>query len=61
MAIHKDSKNYRAFLKAVIKKATEHLTGEDTKELENAIMTIRMDKQKAEKAAAAGKTKGKAG
>jgi len=59
VAIHKDSKNYRAFLKAVIKKATEHLTGEDTKELENAIMTIRMDKQKAEKAAAAGKTKAK--
>jgi hypothetical protein len=44
-----------------VKKATEHLTGEDIKDLENAVMTIRMDKQKAEKAAAAGKTKGNGG
>lgn len=56
---HKDNKNYKAFLKALLKQATDPLTAEDAKEIENMAGTIRADKVKAEKAAAAAKKGGK--
>lgn len=52
---HKDNKNYKAFLKSLMKQATDPLSAEDAKEIENMAGTIRADKVKAEKAAAAAK------
>eukprot|EP00775_Hariotina_reticulata_P007269 gene7269-7482_t len=52
---HASNKNYKVFLKALLKIATEPVGSEDAKELENTAGTIRADKVKAEKAAAAAK------
>jgi hypothetical protein len=52
---HIANKNYKAFLKNLLKQATDPLSSEDAKEIENAAGTIRADKVKAEKAAAAAK------
>eukprot|EP00877_Chromochloris_zofingiensis_P002961 jgi/Chrzof1/12666/Cz07g03020.t1 len=54
---HSSSKNYKAFLKHLLKLATDPLTSEDAKELEATAGTIRAEKVKAEKAAAAAKSK----
>jgi hypothetical protein len=55
--VHKDSKNYKVLIKALLRGACEPLSTEDVKEVENAAGTIRADKVKAEKAAAAAKSK----
>lgn len=55
---HIANKNYKAFLKLLLKLSVEGLSSEDTKEIENAVGTLRADKLKAEKAAAAAKKGG---
>lgn len=57
--VHKDSKNYKVLIKALLRGACEPLSTEDVKEVENSAGTIRADKVKAEKAAAAAKSKTK--
>eukprot|EP00882_Tetradesmus_deserticola_P006804 GHRQ01007164.1.p1 GENE.GHRQ01007164.1~~GHRQ01007164.1.p1 ORF type:complete len:239 (+),score=137.84 GHRQ01007164.1:291-1007(+) len=55
IAPHAANKNYKAFVKALLRAATEPLGSEDAKEIENLAGTLRADKVKAEKAAAAAK------
>lgn len=57
MLVHKESKNYKVLIKALLRGACEPLSTEDVKEVENSAGTIRADKVKAEKAAAAAKSK----
>lgn len=52
---HRDNKNYKAFVKALLKVTAEPLNADDSKEIENLAGNIRADKVKAEKAAAAAK------
>lgn len=55
---HAANKNYKAFVKALLKASAEPLNSEDAKEIENTAGTIRADKVKAEKAAAVAKKGG---
>jgi hypothetical protein len=52
---HAANKNYKAFVKALLRVSTDALNSDDAKEIENLAGTIRADKVKAEKAAAAAK------
>lgn len=52
---HTANKNYKVFIKTLLKASVDPLTSEEAKEIENAAGTIRADKVKAEKAAAAAK------
>jgi hypothetical protein len=52
---HAANKNYKAFVKALLRVTTDPLSSDDAKEIENTAGTIRADKVKAEKAAAAAK------
>lgn len=52
---HKESKNYKVLIKALLKLVCEPLTSEEAKEVEATAGTIRADKIKAEKAKAAEK------
>lgn len=49
---HRESKPYKAFLKALIKGALAPLLAEDTKDIETSVAGMRADKVKSEKAAA---------
>lgn len=55
---HRENKNFKAFLKAVIKLSCEPLTVQETKDIETAIAGLRTDKVKAEVAAASAKKAG---
>ncbi|KAF8055280.1 eukaryotic translation initiation factor 3 subunit J [Scenedesmus sp. PABB004] len=57
---HAGHKNYKAYVKALLRAAAEPLPAEDAKEVEAVAAALRADKVKAEKAAAAAKTKTKA-
>jgi hypothetical protein len=52
---HATNKNYKAFVKALLRVSADPLNSDDAKEIENTAGTIRADKVKAEKAAAAAK------
>lgn len=55
VAPHAANKNYKAFLKALLRAAAAPLSAEDAKEIENAAAAVRADKVKEEKAALAAK------
>lgn len=55
VSVHKDNKNYKAFLKALIKGACAPLTSAETKDVETSVAGLRTDKFKAEQAEAATK------
>ncbi|WIA44597.1 hypothetical protein OEZ86_007317 [Tetradesmus obliquus] len=52
---HATNKNYKAFVKALLRVSADPLNSDDAKEIENTAGTLRADKVKAEKAAAAAK------
>lgn len=53
--IHRDAKNYKAFLKALIKKSCDILPSTEVKDVETSLAGLRSDKFKAEQAEAAAK------
>jgi len=55
ITVHKESKNYKAFLKALVKLAVAPLTSTDTKEIEQSLGATRAEKHKAEQAELAAK------
>lgn len=60
VTIHKDSKQYKAFVKSLIKAMLEPMGSEESKDIETCVAGVRSDKIKAEKAKAADKAaKGK--
>eukprot|EP00798_Chlamydomonas_sp_ICE-L_P003900 gene3900-13970_t len=54
---HKDSKNYKAFIKSLMKHVCASLPSGEVKEIETTIAIVRQDKMKAEMAEVAEKTK----
>uniref|UniRef100_A0A7R9V7L7 Eukaryotic translation initiation factor 3 30 kDa subunit n=1 Tax=Chlamydomonas euryale TaxID=1486919 RepID=A0A7R9V7L7_9CHLO len=48
---HKDNKNYKVLVKAMVRKACEPMTSAETKDVEAACGVVRLDKTKAEQAA----------